>query len=141
MSTPDTTSQACNGLDPASSRPPSVFSAASMDTLVADKTYRGFASQDAYMTALREWADSKMYYEGSEQLRGFYGTKTLETYLTQPGSRSVERKDTDRRATVAKLQTLPDSESRATELPGEDTANQTKTSRLKRAFTRRKSVA
>ncbi|EXJ91167.1 hypothetical protein A1O1_04276 [Capronia coronata CBS 617.96] len=124
-------SQACHVPASSSSRPPSVFSAASIDTLVADQSYRGFPSRDAYLTALRDWAESKMYYEGNEQLRGFYGTKTVENYLTGPGSRNTHNRSTNRRTTLAKLHTLPETESAT--VP-EATADQAKPSRLKRVF-------
>jgi hypothetical protein len=112
-------------------RPASVFSAASIDTLVADTSYRGYASHDEYLQALKEWADSKRYYENDVQLNGFYGTKTSEYYRNKPGLRGGKK---DRHATVAQLSTVQeDEQSPATE--------ESKTSKLKKVFSRRGTVA
>lgn len=69
------------------SRPSSIFSDTSIDTLVAGSPqqpptgYRGFPSKEAYLEALREWVDDKTYYEADVQLKGWYGTKTKQDYL------------------------------------------------------------
>jgi hypothetical protein len=115
-----------------SSRPPSVFSAASIDTLVADQSYRGYPSQQAYLEALREWVDSKMYYESEIQLKGFYGTKTSEYYKNKPGLRSEKKA---RRTPVAHLGTVAD------ESESNPAVEETKGSKLKKVFSRRKTVA
>ncbi|KAK5467812.1 hypothetical protein LTS15_000785 [Exophiala xenobiotica] len=84
------------------SRAPSVFSAVSIDTLVGDSDsgtspgYRGFPSRQAYLEALREWAEEKMYYHPAEQLHGFYGNKTVDEILNNQGGKIP----TSRRATV-----------------------------------------
>ncbi|KAK5556679.1 hypothetical protein LTR46_005191 [Exophiala xenobiotica] len=88
------------------SRAPSVFSAVSIDTLVGDSDlgtppgYRGFPSRQAYLEALREWAEEKMYYRPTEQLHGFYGNKTVDEILNNQGGKIP----TSRRATVAQAQ-------------------------------------
>ena len=112
-----------------SSRPPSVFSAASIDTLVADQSYRGYPSKDAYLQAMREWVDSKKYYENDIQLQGFYGTKTSEVYKSRPGLRSTRPK----RQTATQLGSVDEAEGTAVAVD-----HQVKTSALKKIFTRRK---
>lgn len=59
----------------------------SQDTLRASPavSYRGFPSQEAYLQALRQFADSKKYYEMDSQLIGFYGKKTTEDILKEEG--------------------------------------------------------
>ncbi|KIW95697.1 uncharacterized protein Z519_04282 [Cladophialophora bantiana CBS 173.52] len=136
-----------------SSRPASIFSAQSIDTLVADQSYRGFPSEQAYLDALKEWAQSKMYYESDEQLQGFYGTKTLDDILTRQGTPRSAKKNTrdQRRATVApQLATVTEHNGSAAALSRENsvaaatnpthTQTEGKGSKLKRVFTRRKSV-
>eukprot|EP00918_Siedleckia_nematoides_P005419 GHVU01011948.1.p1 GENE.GHVU01011948.1~~GHVU01011948.1.p1 ORF type:complete len:169 (-),score=22.48 GHVU01011948.1:323-829(-) len=47
--------------------------------------YRGFPSEEHYMAALREWAESKKYLQQDQtQLIGFYGDKTLQEYADKP---------------------------------------------------------
>ncbi|QDS70838.1 hypothetical protein FKW77_005140 [Venturia effusa] len=60
---------------------------ASQDTFRASSAlpYRGFPSKAAYLQALRQFADSKMYFETDSQLVGFYGTKTTEEILEEEG--------------------------------------------------------
>lgn len=141
-----------------SSRPPSVFSAQSIDTLVADQSYRGFPSEQAYLDALKAWADSKTYYETEEQLRGFYGTKTVENYLSQPGGfRTGKKENKDlRRATVApQLDTVVEHNASTAALSRHSTnpiaaeeattaatatTGENKGNKLKRVFSRRKTV-
>lgn len=49
------------------------------------RPYRGFPSEEHYLAALREWAESKKYLQSTEtQLVGFYGPKTLQEYADQP---------------------------------------------------------
>jgi len=137
------------------SRPPSVFSAASIDTLVTpDNGYRGFPSREAYLQALREWVEEKMYYEpGETGLHGFYGTKTVDDILHNQGAKIPK----GRRATVAPLGTLKEDEpltttayksaSSATDGHQQQHARQASESgksggnKLKRVFSRRKSTA
>ncbi|KAJ4509344.1 hypothetical protein HRR83_006340 [Exophiala dermatitidis] len=149
MSSPntDTNSQARdNDQTPRPSRPPSVFSAASMDTLVADTSYRGFPSREAYLRAFTEWANSQKYYTGDEQLRGFYGTRTLENYLNRPdtGRADASASDMLRRATVARVPTVTESNTtsaiQAPE-PAYTKDEPAKANRLRRVFSRRKTVA
>lgn len=114
------------------SRPASVFTTDSIDTIIASKPtqaqtgantasssqgqpqalsqqYRGFPSYEAYLDALRSWTESKMYFETDHQLRGFYGTKTAEYYMSKPGLRSHKKnkqiKETERRSTIARVPT------------------------------------
>ena len=118
---------------PRTTRSPSVFSAASIDTLVGDQSYRGFPSRQAYLEALREWAEEKMYYHPTEQLRGFYGQKTVDEILDNQGGKIP----TSRRATVAQVGTAHDRQpAQVTEQADkENTAN-----KLKKVFSRRKST-
>lgn len=46
--------------------------------------YRGFPSEEAYLAALQEWADSKKYLEPGTGLFGFYGNVTSEEYARRP---------------------------------------------------------
>ena len=135
------------------SRPASVFSAQSIDTVVADRRYKGFPSEQAYLEALKEWAQSKMFYEAEDQLSGFYGKKTVDDILSKQGCVRGVKKNTreQRRATVApRLDTVTEHNGSATALsrhssaqaavdtadaPAEGTG-----SRLKRVFSRRKTV-
>ncbi|KIY00902.1 uncharacterized protein Z520_03568 [Fonsecaea multimorphosa CBS 102226] len=136
-----------------SSRPASIFSAQSIDTLVTDQSYRGFPSEQAYLDALKEWAQSKMYYETGEQLEGFYGTKTLDDILEKHGAvRGVKKSSRNqRRATVApQLPTLAEHSGSASSLSRHNSAvasadvtnapAEGKGSKLKRVFARRKTV-
>ncbi|KIW85272.1 hypothetical protein Z517_00662 [Fonsecaea pedrosoi CBS 271.37] len=136
-----------------SSRPASIFSAQSIDTLVTDQRYRGFPSEQAYLDALKEWAQSKLYYENDEQLQGFYGTKTVDDILHKQGTTRGAKKSVrdQRRATVApQLPTLDEHNGSNTNLSRENSAAASaeatetppegKSSRLKRVFTRRKSA-
>lgn len=79
-----------------SSRPSSILTTNTDATLTNRKSqdtiralpvepYRGFPSKEAYLTALRQFADSKKYYEMDSQLVGFYGTKTTEDILKEEG--------------------------------------------------------
>lgn len=53
-------------------------------TQQAQKPYRGFPSEQAYLRALNEWADSKRYIQPDAGLVGFYGTTTMEQYASRP---------------------------------------------------------
>jgi hypothetical protein len=65
-------------------------------------------------------------------IAGFYGTKTVEHYKNKPGLWSEKR---ERQATTAQLGTLsPESELKSAVV-------KTKTSMLKKVFSRRKTVA
>lgn len=139
------------------SRPASIFSAQSIDTLVADQGYRGYASEEAYLNALKNWAQSKAFFETDEQLHGFYGTKTVDAYLNQPGWKKKEKKVKDkkdqRRATVAQLPSVPEHNGSTPALSRQNTeqgsttqegaapaSTESKGSKLKRVFTRRKTI-
>lgn len=85
------------------------------------RPYRGFASEEAYLNALRAWADGKRFAEPTETtLVGFYGTTTMAEYASRPpppgmnlnlrkkwkerrASKQLEKqqKQNERRATVA----------------------------------------
>ncbi|KAJ9606538.1 hypothetical protein H2200_008546 [Cladophialophora chaetospira] len=143
-----------NQIDPIQpSRPASVFSAQSIDTVVADRRYKGFPSEEAYLQALKEWAQSKMYYEAEDQLSGFYGKKTVDDILTKQGSVRGTKRNTreQRRATVApQLDTVTEHNGSAAALSRHSSANvavdtavappEGAGSKLKRVFTRRKTV-
>lgn len=46
-----------------------------------NKSYKGFPTQEAYLAALHEWAETQKYLPvGDNGVTGFYGTKTLEEY-------------------------------------------------------------
>jgi hypothetical protein len=126
------------------SRAPSVFSAASIDTLVGDSGtpgYRGFPSRQAYLEALREWAEEKMYYRPTEQLHGFYGNKTVDEILNNQGGKIPS----SRRATVAQAKvgngTAHDEHGQQNRVVTEQAADKENTAnRLKKVFSRRKST-
>lgn len=67
--------------------------------------YRGFPSEAAYLAALRAWAEEREHVQLDTALVGWYGTKTKEHYLSQPGldlrSKFKARKEEKRRATIA----------------------------------------
>jgi len=98
-----------------SSRPASVITTDSIDTIIASppkevrpeqpKPYKGFPSEEAYLAALRAWAEEQKYFKIDTQLTGFYGTKTSEYYMNQPGLRSERkaRMQADRRNTIARV--------------------------------------
>lgn len=51
----------------------------------ATEPYRGFSSKQAYLDALREWAENKKYEAPSgTSLIGFYGSTTMEEYASRP---------------------------------------------------------
>ncbi|KIW66802.1 hypothetical protein PV04_06096 [Phialophora macrospora] len=135
------------------SRPASVFSAQSIDTVVADRSYRGFPSEQAYLDALKAWAQSKMYYEADEQLSGFYGKSTVDDILGKQGTTRGMTKSTrdERRATVApRLDTVAEHNGSAAALSRRSSANavvgtsatpaEGKGNKLKRVFNRRKTI-
>ncbi|KIV86005.1 hypothetical protein PV11_01648 [Exophiala sideris] len=123
----------------ATSRPASLYSAASIDTLVApDSSYRGFPSRQAYLEALREWAEEQLYYEADQPLVGFYGTQTTEEILRKQGAKMPK----SRRATVAQLTTVNEGETLTTPAPESSAEKESKSgNRLKKVFSRRKSAA
>ncbi|KAI7522521.1 hypothetical protein KC331_g19191 [Hortaea werneckii] len=46
-----------------------------------NKSYKGFPTQEAYLAALHEWAETQKYLPvGDNGVEGFYGTTTLEEY-------------------------------------------------------------
>jgi hypothetical protein len=67
--------------------------------------YRGFPSEAAYLAALRAWAAEKEYVQMDTALIGWYGRKTKEDYLNQPGlglrTKYKARKEEKRRATIS----------------------------------------
>ena len=148
-----------------SSRPASVFTEASCDTLLPtdsghqgndepEGTYRGFPTHEAYLAALQEWVDSKLYFETDKQLRGWYGTKTKEEYLSKTSvweerrARKQEEKresERQRRATLARLGAVVEEERGIEEGDvGEEGRGAVKAgkkeSRLRRVFGRRATV-
>lgn len=104
-----------------SSRASSIYSTDSIDTVLVSgnpsgqptepQSYRGFPSREAYLAALRDWAESKQFLESDYQIRGFYGQKTMDYYKNKPGlrdarkarkaSEAIARQQAARRATVA----------------------------------------
>lgn len=47
--------------------------------------YRGFASEEEYLAALRAWADSKRFVEPTDTtLHGFYGETTMDELASRP---------------------------------------------------------
>ncbi|RMZ85041.1 hypothetical protein DV738_g5, partial [Chaetothyriales sp. CBS 135597] len=99
--------------------------ASSVDTLVAndEEQYRGFVSEEEYLKALREWIESKCYYESDTHIHGWYGTKTKQDYLNEPSifgerraRKTAEKLEKERRrqqAAVAKLTSLPENDEAA----------------------------
>jgi hypothetical protein len=67
--------------------------------------YRGFPSEAEYLAALRAWAKEKEYVQFDTALIGWYGQKTGEYYLSQPGlglrKKAKARKEEKRRATIS----------------------------------------
>ncbi|KAI7312961.1 hypothetical protein KC326_g5705, partial [Hortaea werneckii] len=46
-----------------------------------EKSYKGFPTQEAYLAALHEWAETQKYLPvGDNGVTGFYGDMTLEEY-------------------------------------------------------------
>jgi hypothetical protein len=68
-------------------------------------SYRGFPSEAAYLAALRTWVQEKEYIQLDTALIGWYGQKTQEYYLSQPGlglrKKAKARKEEKRRATIS----------------------------------------
>jgi hypothetical protein len=131
-------------------RPGSIFSAQSIDTVVADTSYRGFPSEQAYLDALKAWAQSKMYYETGDQMSGFYGKETVDDVLHKQGTVRKPLRS-KRRATVApQLDTVAERDGSNTALSRHSSAHaatdttapqpEAKESRLKKVFTRRKTL-
>ena len=82
-----------------SSRPasivPSISSSLSDATTVTAPTHlqRGFKSQESYLAALNEFADSQLYMQPNEYtLHGWYGTKTTEDYKQQLSLKEERKK-------------------------------------------------
>lgn len=95
-----------------------------------------------------------MYYEADEQLSGFYGNNTVDDILVKQGTFRGAKKTpkSKRRATLApQLATVAENNSSASALSRHSSANgatetndaatESKGSKLKRVFTRRKTVA
>lgn len=59
----------------------SIMTATTTDTTTASRPYRGFPSEEAYLDALRAWAEERMFLQsGDHSLIGYYGNKTMEEY-------------------------------------------------------------
>ena len=99
--------------------------------------YRGFPSQEAYLQAMRDWVESKMYFESDVQLRGFYGTKDMEYYRNKPGFRSHKRGKDQRRHTVVKV---PSNESTSSQDGSDTKRDRTLKERAKGVFGRRATI-
>ena len=55
------------------------------DPTRAPNPYRGFPSEEHYLAALRDWADSKKFMEPVDTtLYGFYGPTSLQDYANKP---------------------------------------------------------
>ncbi|KAL6241245.1 hypothetical protein RBB50_011924 [Rhinocladiella similis] len=119
---------------PRPSRPASVFSTSSIDTLVADQGYRGFPSREAYLQALQEWAEEKKYHQSTEQMHGFYGKRTVDEILGKQGGST----QTPRRATGARLGTVREGQTGQAVVAS---AKESTGNRLMKVFNRRKSTA
>jgi len=78
-----------------------------------------------------------MYYETDDQLLGFYGTKTVDDILNSQGSKLPK----GRRATVAKLPTVTEGDSRVADDSTDNKPSEYKGNKLKKVFSRRKTVA
>jgi len=89
---------------PQSSRPASIASVLSTATTLKPESpilygrppvlgagpttsYRGFASEKEYLSALRHWVEEREYVQFDYSLIGFYGTKTAEDYAQNPNLR------------------------------------------------------
>jgi len=122
---------------PASTRTSSIASA---ETLVSPE-YRGFASKDAYLEALRVWVEEQMHFQADVQMTGFYGKTTMEEYKSRPGLREDRRarKEAERRQTLAKTPTRVDEESQ--ENPQEDVKVKKTSNFARRMFGRRATTA
>ncbi|KAJ9661399.1 hypothetical protein H2198_001967 [Neophaeococcomyces mojaviensis] len=63
---------------------PSIYSVLSDATTIAapQNTYRGFPSREAYLAALNDFIESKMYMStGHQTLKGFYGDETMDDVI------------------------------------------------------------
>jgi hypothetical protein len=73
-------------------------------SIAVQTPYRGFPSEADYLAALRAWAKEKEYVQFDTALIGFYGRKTQEDYLSQPGlglrKKAKARKEEKHRATT-----------------------------------------
>ena len=103
----------------------------------APQPYRGFPSYDAYLQAMRDWVDSKLYFETDVQLIGFYGTKDMEYYKSLPGFKSQRRIKAERRNTVAKI---PTNDSAKSQDGSQERREKTLKDKAKNVFGRRATV-
>ena len=101
-----------------SSRPASI--APSISSVLSDATtitapvheQRGFKSREAYLAALNDFAESKLYMPtGDHTLHGWYGTQTMDDYKNRPGLRDGRKK---RRSSQAEGNDNVDKERRPT---------------------------
>lgn len=104
----------------------------------ATQPYRGFSSEEAYLSALREWVLSKTYYESDYQLVGFYGGRRSSEYISSNGGpRALSKEERARekeRKEKAKLE-------RILEEGADGERSQSKVKALgNRVFRRRKTV-
>lgn len=85
---------------------PSISSVMSDATTITAPIHeqRGFKSREAYLAALNEFAESKLYMPaGDHTLHGWYGEKTMDDYKNRPGLRDDRKKKSKRAKSLAKL--------------------------------------
>lgn len=121
------------------------------------RPYKGYPSEDDYIKAFTEFLMEKQYFETDMQLRGFYGTETMEDYLKKNGykSKAERKREKERKKRLAAGATLEDvaeaEEERAKtqqdvdgmiqEVDAERPRGLRKMSKIGRVFTRRGTVA
>ena len=65
----------------------------------APKPYKGFPSEEAYLEALREWAETKKYVNYDTSLVGFYGQTSMQELASRPKMElGLKRKMRERKA-------------------------------------------
>jgi hypothetical protein len=115
---------------------------------ILETPYRGFPFKEAPLAALLNFAKEKQYFESDHQLIGFYGTKTVEDYLKEPGgfrskSKSERKAEKERRKSDLRAN-LPDVVEDEGEV-GEDVVRPTGVRRipkgLSKVFMRRITIA
>jgi len=82
----------------------------------APRTYRGFPSEGAYLSALRAWVAEKQYFEHEQMMSGFYGHKNLEYYAHKPGG-GVRSKGKEERRREGEAKRAAKAERGASEQP------------------------
>jgi hypothetical protein len=66
-------------------------------------SYKGYPSEQAYLTALTEWAETKKYVQPSEQgqtLSGFFGYKTMDDYTEESRLKNAEQTRKRRKSSI-----------------------------------------